>query len=74
MWRARLMAASLAAVATLAAGQGCQAQDRLKVAVGGRGIGETFITEVGYKAGLFDSTISCSTSSTPTAAARPSRR
>ena len=54
MWRARLVAASLAAVAMLAAGQACQAQERLKVAVGGRGIGETFITEVGYKAGLFD--------------------
>ena len=54
MWRARLVAASLAAVAILAAGQACQAQERLKVAVGGRGIGETFITEVGYKAGLFD--------------------
>jgi hypothetical protein len=44
----------LAAVATLAASQVCQAQERLKLAVGGRGIGETFITEVGYKAGLFD--------------------
>ncbi len=54
MWRARLVAASLAAVATLAAWQTCQAQDRLKIAVGGRGIGETFVTEVGYKAGLFD--------------------
>jgi NitT/TauT family transport system substrate-binding protein len=30
-----------------------EAQDRLKIAVGGRGIGETFITEVGYNAGLF---------------------
>ncbi|MFL6799493.1 MAG: ABC transporter substrate-binding protein [Xanthobacteraceae bacterium] len=30
------------------------ALERLKVAVGGRGIGETFVTEVGYKAGLFD--------------------
>ena len=28
-------------------------QDRLKIAVGGRGIGETFVTEVGYKAGMF---------------------
>jgi ABC-type nitrate/sulfonate/bicarbonate transport system substrate-binding protein len=27
--------------------------DRLKIAVGGRGIGETFVTEVGYKAGMF---------------------
>jgi NitT/TauT family transport system substrate-binding protein len=54
MWRARLMAGWLAAIATLANWQVCQAQERLKVAVGGRGIGETFITEVGYKAGLFD--------------------
>jgi NitT/TauT family transport system substrate-binding protein len=29
------------------------AADQLKIAVGGRGIGETFVTEVGYKAGLF---------------------
>src|SRR4029077_11256988 len=29
------------------------AADTLKIAVGGRGIGETFVTEVGYKAGLF---------------------
>jgi NitT/TauT family transport system substrate-binding protein len=29
------------------------AQDRLKIAVGGRGIGETFVTEVGDNAGLF---------------------
>lgn len=33
--------------------QGEPKQDRLKIAVGGRGIGETFVTEVGYKAGLF---------------------
>jgi ABC-type nitrate/sulfonate/bicarbonate transport system substrate-binding protein len=54
MWRARIVAASLAAVATLAAWQTSHAQDRLKIAVGGRGIGETFVTEVGYKAGLFN--------------------
>jgi NitT/TauT family transport system substrate-binding protein len=57
------MAASLAAVGTLMAGPTCLAQDQpkldqpkldqLKIAVGGRGIGETFVTEVGYKAGLF---------------------
>jgi len=40
---------ALAALAT----QGAFAQDRLKVAVGGRGIGETFITEVGDNAGYF---------------------
>jgi NitT/TauT family transport system substrate-binding protein len=54
MRRARLAVASLAAVATFAASDyPCRAADELKVAVGGRGIGETFITEVGDKAGLF---------------------
>jgi NitT/TauT family transport system substrate-binding protein len=53
MWRARLAAAFVLA-GILAAWQPCRAQDQLKVAVGGRGIGETFITEVGYKAGLFN--------------------
>jgi NitT/TauT family transport system substrate-binding protein len=53
MWCARLLAASFAAVLTGAAATACCAQDQLKVAVGGRGIGETFVTEVGYKAGLF---------------------
>src|SRR5262249_4157165 len=40
---------ALAALAT----QGVFAQDRLKVAVGGRGIGEAFVTEVGDTAGYF---------------------
>jgi len=40
---------ALAALATQAA----LAQDRLKVAVGGRGIGEAFVTEVGDTAGYF---------------------
>jgi ABC-type nitrate/sulfonate/bicarbonate transport system substrate-binding protein len=54
MWRARFAAASLAALATLAIlGESGRAQDQLRVAVGGRGIGETFVTEVGDKAGLF---------------------
>src|SRR5262245_10183240 len=53
MWRAKVLVASLAAVLTFAAGESGRAQDQLKVAVGGRGIGETFVTEVGYKAGLF---------------------
>src|SRR2546425_103451 len=54
MWRARLAAVSLAAIATFAAlEEACRAEDQLKIAVGGRGIGETFVTEVGYKAGLF---------------------
>jgi len=53
MWRARLAAASLALIATSAALESACAEDELKIAVGGRGIGETFVTEVGYKAGLF---------------------
>jgi NitT/TauT family transport system substrate-binding protein len=47
----RLIAAC-AFAATLTA-HDALAQDRLKVAVGGRGIGEAFITEVGDKAGYF---------------------
>src|SRR5262245_28649322 len=43
---------ALAFAATLAADDAL-AQDRLKVAVGGRGIGEAFVTEVGDKAGFF---------------------
>jgi len=55
MWRARLAAASLAVIiATSAALEFARAEDELKIAVGGRGIGETFVTEVGYKAGLFN--------------------
>ena len=49
---ARIWLALLAAIVTTAA-DSASAQDRLKIAVGGRGIGETFITEVGYNAGLF---------------------
>src|SRR5947209_17908680 len=54
MWRARLAAASLAVVAASAALESARAEEALKIAVGGRGIGETFVTEVGYKAGLFN--------------------
>src|SRR5919198_3619175 len=50
---ARLAAASLAAIATFAALEAGRAADQLKIAVGGRGIGETFVTEVGDKAGVF---------------------
>ena len=53
MWHARLTAAALGAVATFCAGQTCLAADQLKLAVGGRGVGETFVTEIGYKAGIF---------------------
>ncbi len=52
MVRARLLAASLLAAGVLSAPD-VFAADTLKIAVGGRGIGETFVTEVGYKAGLF---------------------
>ena len=51
---AKLVAVALAVAATLGAWDSCHAQDQLKIAVGGRGIGETFVTEVGYKAGLFN--------------------
>lgn len=54
MLRATFVTALLAAALTCAQGEACRAQDQLKVAVGGRGIGETFVTEVGYKAGLFN--------------------
>jgi NitT/TauT family transport system substrate-binding protein len=50
--RAGLWAVLIAVIAIVAA-DAVSAQDRLKIAVGGRGIGETFITEVGYNAGLF---------------------
>ena len=51
----RFVVASLTAIATFAAlaESGRAEEEGLKVAVGGRGIGETFVTEVGYKAGLF---------------------
>jgi len=45
--------ASLLLLLALTMTHQAQAQDRLKIAVGGRGIGETFITEVGDNAGLF---------------------
>jgi NitT/TauT family transport system substrate-binding protein len=50
---AKLLAAALAVLAASAAAPHALAADQLKIAVGGRGIGETFVTEVGYKAGLF---------------------
>ena len=50
----RFVVASLAAIATFAAlADTGRAEEELKIAVGGRGIGETFVTEIGYKAGLF---------------------
>src|SRR3954464_8820781 len=53
MWHQRLMAGALGTIAMLVASQACLAQDQLKLAVGGRGVGETFVTEIGYKAGIF---------------------
>jgi len=51
---ALVIVASLAAIATSAAlAESGRAEEELKIAVGGRGIGETFVTEIGYKAGLF---------------------
>ena len=52
MHHKRIATFVLASLAALAASE-ASAQDHLKVAVGGRGIGETFITEVGDKAGVF---------------------
>src|SRR5437764_9935070 len=45
--------ASLLLLLALSMAHHAQAQDGLKIAVGGRGIGETFVTEVGDNAGLF---------------------
>src|SRR5947209_1630145 len=44
---------SLLLLLALSMARHAQAQDGLKIAVGGRGIGETFVTEVGDNAGLF---------------------
>src|SRR5262249_60701008 len=52
MWRARLAVAALAIIATSAALESARAEDGLKIAVGGRGIGETFVTRGGLEAGL----------------------
>src|SRR5712691_6801940 len=49
MTRRGLLAAALAALAA----HGAQADDKLTVAVGGRGIGESCVTEIGKNAGLF---------------------
>src|SRR5215203_4142206 len=52
MWHVPSTAA-LAVLATFSAIHTCLAADQLKLAVGGRGVGETFVTEIGYKAGMF---------------------
>jgi NitT/TauT family transport system substrate-binding protein len=43
----------VAVVAMLSAVQAAQAQDRLKLALGGRGVGEAFVPELGQNAGIF---------------------
>jgi NitT/TauT family transport system substrate-binding protein len=43
----------LAAAGALLAAHGALAQDHLKVAVGARGVGETFVPELGQNAGIF---------------------
>jgi NitT/TauT family transport system substrate-binding protein len=51
--RLEALAGALVVVMGLHPAPSAFAADALKIAVGGRGIGETFVTEVGYKAGLF---------------------
>jgi NitT/TauT family transport system substrate-binding protein len=48
-----MCAVSLAVVAAMTTGCGAAAQDHLKVAVGARGVGETFVAELGQDAGIF---------------------
>jgi NitT/TauT family transport system substrate-binding protein len=45
--------AGVAVAAMLSALQPAQAQDRLKIAQGGRGVGEAFVPELGQNAGIF---------------------
>ena len=53
MIRSKMCAVSLAVVAAMTTGCGAAAQDHLKVAVGARGVGETFVAELGQDAGIF---------------------
>src|SRR5258708_4746650 len=53
MKRSRTSALLLALVAAMAPWCGASAQDHLKVAVGARGVGETFVAELGQDAGIF---------------------
>ena len=53
MKRSRTCALLLAIVAAMAPWCGASAQDHLKVAVGARGVGETFVAELGQDAGIF---------------------
>ena len=47
MIRSKMCAVSLAVVAAMTTGCGAAAQDHLKVAVGARGVGETFVAGAG---------------------------
>jgi NitT/TauT family transport system substrate-binding protein len=53
MTRSRTCALLLAIVAAMAPWCRASAQDHLKVAVGARGVGETFVAELGQDAGIF---------------------
>src|SRR3954466_12377175 len=53
MKRSRISALLLAVVAAMAPWCAAAAQDNLKVAVGARGVGETFVAELGQNAGIF---------------------
>src|SRR6478735_11455893 len=53
MTRSRISALLLAVVAAMAPWCAASAQDHLKVAVGARGVGETFVAELGQDAGMF---------------------
>ena len=50
-WAGSFVGVAVAAI--LSAAQAAQAQDRLKLAQGGRGVGEAFVPELGQNAGIF---------------------
>jgi NitT/TauT family transport system substrate-binding protein len=50
-WAGSFVGVAVAAI--LLAAQAAQAQDRLKLAQGGRGVGEAFVPELGQNAGIF---------------------
>src|SRR4029079_4274680 len=50
-WSGLLIGAAVAA--SRSTGQAALAQDHLKLAVGARGVGETFVAELGQNAGIF---------------------
>src|SRR3981189_676427 len=52
-WGRRKLAAWAMAVGLAAAGPAVHAQEKITVAVGGRGIGESCLTEIGKDAGIF---------------------